>query len=124
MARDIPLDKPLTRADRKYLEDRGQYALVARIEQNYPQDDPDEQPLPFHVGGDAGLDAVSAENAALRAELEALKASQSPKDDDELPPYIEWKKEDLVKEAEARKLATTGTKQELADRLDAYDAQA
>lgn len=42
-------------------------------------------------------------------------------EDDDLPPYSEWKVEDLKEELTARGLATTGKKEELVRRLEIYD---
>lgn len=131
MARDIPYDKPLSRADRQYLEDRGQYALVARLDQNFPQDDPDEQPLP--ATGNPNVDLLVQENGVLTAEVKELRRqlaevhqSQEPVNandsGDELPPYAKWKKAELVAETTARGLSSEGTVPELAARLDEYDA--
>lgn len=136
MARDIPMDRPLTRADREYLEMRGQYAMVARLDQNYPQEDPNEQPL-AEGSGNANVDLLVQENRALQDRLRALEVelaakSQEPDTADgdadageqgeTLPPYSEWKKDDLIAEAEARGLSKSGSKEELAKRLDDYDA--
>lgn len=135
MSREIPFDKPLTRADREYLENRGQYAMVQRLDQNYPQNDPNEQPVV--TSGNANVDLLVRENALLQARLAELEValsatSQNAVDDgdekgdagegDEAPPYATWKKDDLAAEAEARGLSKSGSKDELVKRLEDFDA--
>jgi SAP domain len=53
----------------------------------------------------------------------ASRQTVSPEDDDELLDYRDMHKADLVAEASARGLATSGNKDELIARLEANDAQ-
>lgn len=136
MARDIPFDRPLKRADRQYLEDRGQYALVQRLDQNYPQTDPNE--LPVVTTGNESVDLLVRENGLLQARLAELEVallakSHEPESDgdgdggdgdggEEVLPYSEWDKKDLVAEAELRGLAKSGSAADLVKRLEDFDA--
>lgn len=54
-------------------------------------------------------------------EYREAKTAATETTTDEVPPYDTWSKPELVQEAEARGLATTGTKAELVARLEEDD---
>jgi hypothetical protein len=56
MARNIPMDEPLTREDRKYLSDRGREDLIARLdEENGVDEDEAEEAPDYTLWGKADL---------------------------------------------------------------------
>jgi hypothetical protein len=85
------------------------------IDHDFVQGNPDKfvfpeggEPEPVVVLADDGVDAGAAD-----------VIDQG----DDLPPYIEWKLADLQQECRDRQLTSSGTKAELAARLDAWDAE-
>lgn len=100
-------------------------------------------PDKFDITGDSAPKETAEQRVArLRAELaaaEAESASATEEDDDggaavgsegtvdrvddDIPPYAEWKLADLQAECRDRSLSSSGTKAELAARLDQWDAE-
>lgn len=97
MSRDIPMDRPLSESDRKYLEDRGSYPLIDRLDQEFGNISNDGEEPEDVFDGDDG-------------------------DDGPDPGYEEWTAEELREELRERKLSSTGTKAEMAARLREADA--
>lgn len=68
MARDIPMDGPLTAEDRKYMEDRGRYAEIERLDNEFGRLDVDENETDEVTEPADEYDAFT--NKELQAELE------------------------------------------------------
>lgn len=143
MARDIPLDQALTDQDRRYLRDRGAWgqALETRVDENYPPDPAQLEAFNAREKADSvtapGDRMLLEENARLKEQLAALQAGQEPteapaEEDDRA--YEEWTLAELQAEIRARNeervaaggtpLPTSGTKADLAARLNEDDASA
>lgn len=117
MSRNVPMNKPLSDVDRRYLRHVGAHGanLEARVDAEYPPD-PDaleafNKKLRKELAGLNGMGLTAKdqsdladENARLRAELDAMRAQQTPADSDEAtdapppPDYTGWTKAQLEEE--------------------------
>jgi hypothetical protein len=138
MSMHVDYSTPLTNEERAYLELRGKYHDIERVDSAHSVETP-----AYGVGDGTGTTPVSllssdqaaGRKAALLAELarieEAEKASGAPGTDEDVTaaPYEEWSVDDLKAEidvrnadkAEGDKIAKTGGVKVLADRLYADD---
>lgn len=135
MSREIPHDRPLSADDRQYLLERGNYALVTRLDETHGAQSANEDYLTGDGTGPDTLPLTTSEQranrrAALEAELRRLNeidgtsapADEVPADEDEEPPaYEDLTMEELKAELSSRSLKTSGSKQDLVDRLYADD---
>lgn len=133
MSRQIPEDKTLSEEDRRYLLERGQESKIAYLDQQYPPDPQDladfEAKLrgeipPDYTGDRGAVLGLQARVAQLEEFIEELGADVPPAPGEvteEEAEYADWKLADLQKEAGARGLSKSGTKDELAARLQAHD---
>jgi len=91
------LTLPLSDETRAWLLSRGQDVLVHRLDQQW-EDQRANEPVTHEV------------------------ITQDNDEDEEIPPYWEWSKSELVEELKARGLDTSGRKEELVARLEEDDA--
>ena len=119
MARDIDVSDPksLSRDEILYLQDRDR--LPAGVEPISMEDrmKGEETELVAHATGTVLVPKSQVDKFTGREEAPA-------DEDDDLDDYSEMSQKDLQAEAKARKLQTTGTKDELIARLEADDAKA
>lgn len=134
MSMAVDLSKPIGPQERAYLAERGLYADLERADAMHGTDAP---ALP--TGDGTGLQPVSlltseqqaSEKARLVARLRELgvdvpeeDSTPATEDGDTLPPYETWDVKELDAELKRRKLATSGNKEEKANRLYDNDEQA
>jgi len=134
MSRQIPQDRTLSDEDRTYLVSRGHVSQVAYLDQEFPPD-PDalaayearmrgEQPATGDLAVVTNLQARVAQLEAyivedLGASLPLAPGEETDEDDDR--PYEEWTLSELQAEAGSRQLSKSGTKADLAARLQEHD---
>lgn len=130
MSMAVDLSTPLTKQEREYLAARGLYAELERADQMSGEASPE---LP--AGDGTGLQPVSlltseqqaSERQRLLARLRELDAGTGDSDVEEvpeesdLPPYEQWDVKELDAELKERKLPTSGSKADKANRLYADD---
>jgi hypothetical protein len=77
------------------------------------------------VGPGAAVPATALSTPATEAldQADELLAKANENEPEELPPYRQWLKDDLVDEAKDRGLDYTGTKDDLVKRLDKDDEE-
>jgi hypothetical protein len=149
MSRDIPQDQPLSDEDRAYLEVRGQYGIIKRIDElngGAPDADPEtetEESLAAQIGElEAQANDLRGRQTALRIAREQHEAgvrdntvvdgkggTEDRSDDYE---DVSWTKARLAQEIDKynadrdadEKISTSGTKAQLVERLRALDAEA
>lgn len=144
MARKIDEDKPLDKADRKWLESWGRQDVIDRVDTEHGvaevDDGEDREPttrddliavLCSH-GINPGDDPVAAVDAALsdkkaedsqsESEQDVPFAESADEESDEDDTYEDWSVSDLRSELGKRELSKSGTKPELVSRLEESDA--
>lgn len=119
---NVDLSKPLTDVERAYLEERGQQATIARVDEVHGV----ETPAPGSGDGTGPVshgttvhDVRDDRIAQLERELALLKGESADDEDadDEVEPYEAWTVPDLDAELKDRQLSTDGKKQDKVDRL-------
>jgi hypothetical protein len=137
MSMGIDLNKPLTPEERAYLNERGQTAVIERVDALHGvQDD-----TVFEGDGTGprtnqlmtGLAVIERpevlvkqlEDMGYKVTIEEINPAGADEEDDEelLPPYEQWKVPELDKELKARDLPVTGDKAAKAAALRADDAR-
>lgn len=127
MSMHVDLSTPLTEEERQYLAMRGRYAELERAAQLTGESVGD---LGTGDGtGPAVMPLGTAEQRAgererLLARLKELDAADGEQDEEELPPYEQWKVQELDKELKGRGLPTDGDKPTKVQRLYADDQAA
>jgi hypothetical protein len=136
MSMDVDLTKPLTAAERSYLNMRGRLADIERADaltNGSPPEGYDDsgdgtgpQMEPVLQG-----QVAAARKERLLAELRAIELAEASEEDatatdepDEAEPYSAWTVPQLDKELKARQLSVTGTKPEKVARLEKDDEDA
>lgn len=140
MARKIDETKPLSKADRAWLETWSKFDVIARIDnecgvEDAGDDEPDADTTRIDLiavlakhGINPGDDPVAAIDAALDAKAQAEKPvvgpfddeideSESDEDGDGSKPYEDWTNDELRRELANRELSKSGSKAELIARL-------
>lgn len=130
MSQEIDFSKPLSDSDRAYLEERGRYSDIERLDEAHGVS------TTYGEGDGTGTvqrALLTSEQAATRreqllrelADLDTAEGVVEDEDDEDILPYNEWKLEELKAEIDRRnegregdaRLAKTGNVQVLADRL-------
>lgn len=99
----VELTLPLSDEVRQWLLSKGKDTLVARLDMQTVVQGLHRKPAP----------EVTKDSAPV---------TQDSNEDEEIPPYWEWSKSELVEELKARGLDTSGRKEELVARLEEDDA--
>lgn len=148
MSRDIPQDEPLSPEDRAYLEVRGQYGTIKRIDElnggapDADQETETEESLAAQIGDlEAQANDLRGRQTALRIAREQQEAgvrdntvvdgqggSENRADDYD---DAAWTKARLAQEIDKynadrdadQQVSTSGTKAQLVERLRALDAE-
>jgi hypothetical protein len=144
MSREINQDEPLSEEDRKYLEDRGNYALIRRMDEMHgtapePEAETEESLLQQIADREAEVADLRARHTALvlaREQQEAGVKDNTVVDgqggsEAKTDTYDELNKPQLSAEIEKRntgrdpedKMSSSGTKAQLIERLRADDAE-
>lgn len=124
MGKSIDLSQPLSDEDRRWLEERGDYAAIAVADATHGAPEPreakaDEPSEPEDAPVPLVAEPVAEPNAGDDGVTEPSDSSEDA--DDDVPPYEEWTADALRDECDARGLAKSGSKADLIDRLVADD---
>lgn len=121
MSREVDVSNPeqLSDEDRAYLRARGRVDVVQELDRLAA------------VNGMAAVpgryEAMTAESVRERRARGLMKpvppAVADPRNVEEVPPYDQWSRDDLVVELKARGLPTTGKNAEFVERLEANDRE-
>ena len=132
MSMEVDFSTPLTDAERKFLNERGRYSDIERVDAAFGEGAPEG----FDDSGDGTGPQIepvmqgevrAARKARLLAELQAIEQAESSEDDaddaeGDVAPYEAWKVPELDAEIKRRNdagsnLATGGNKDEKVARL-------
>ena len=122
MSRQIDISdlENLSEEDQKYLRDRGRVDVVAQLD---------------HLAHLRSMEALKVANDKLGADnvkkrydpvkdaQERAARERAKAENDEVAPYEEWSRDELLEELGERKLSKQGKNQTLIDRLYADDAE-
>lgn len=121
MSRQIDVSDPenLSEDDRKYLQDRGRLDVITQVNH--------AAVLRSREGLKAANDRIAADNVKKRYDPVAEATARAARDrarvetPDEVPPYEEWSRDELLEELAERKLSKQGKNDALVARLYADD---
>jgi SAP domain-containing protein len=119
MSRQIDVSNPeaLSEEDQAYLRARGRVDIVAELNRVAAVKAAEAIP---RRNRELAEQTASQRRRSLKPEDIAKQSAPKP-EEEEVPPYDQWSRDELIAELKVRKLSTVGKNDELVERLEEND---